>query len=83
MIANTLIHHQIDYTTYRQYFSHKTAAPIQTVIICEILKFPGRPSRAYSSSKSSETVFCVPKEIVVLHTGHHITSHPTDIPLPK
>ena len=45
MIANTLIHHQIDFTTYmyRQYFSHKTAAPIQTVIICEISSFPGDP----------------------------------------
>ena len=48
---------------YRQYFGHIT------VIICEILKFPWRPSRAYSSSKSSETVFCVPRGLFSLTWG--------------
>ena len=31
------------------------------VISFEILKFPCRPSRGYSFSKSSETIFCVPR----------------------
>ena len=36
-------------------------------------------SQAYSPSKSSETVVCVPRGIVILDTGHHLTTHPTDI----
>ena len=33
------------------------------VISLEILKFPWWPSRAYSSSKSSETALCVPRRL--------------------
>ena len=47
------------------------------VISFEILKFSWRPSRAYSSSKSSETVFCVLRFFFILDTGHHLSSHPT------
>ena len=36
------------------------------VISLEILKFLWRLSRAFSSSKSSETVFCVPRGVVIL-----------------
>ena len=32
-------------------------------------KFPWRPSRAYSASKSSETVFCVPRRLLSLTRG--------------
>ena len=39
------------------------------VISSEIVKFPWRPSRAYSSSKSSETVICVPKGLLSLTRG--------------
>ena len=34
-----------------------------------VLKFPWRPSRVYSSSKSSETIFCVPKGLLSLTRG--------------
>ena len=34
------------------------------MISWEILKFPWRPSRAYYSLKSSETIFCVPRGII-------------------
>ena len=34
---------------------------VEAMIGYEILKFPWRPSRAYSSTKSRETVFCVPR----------------------
>ena len=47
----------LGFTPYRQYSSHVTAVTIGY----EILKFPWRSSRAYSSTKSRETVFCVPR----------------------
>ena len=39
------------------------------VISFEISKFPWRSSRAYSSLKSSETVFLRAKGVVILDTG--------------
>ena len=38
------------------------------VISFEILKFSWRPSRAHSSSKSSEKVFCMPRELLTRGT---------------
>ena len=37
------------------------------MIICEILNFPWRPSQAFSSSKSSETVFYMPRGLLSWH----------------
>ena len=42
----------------------------------EILKFPWQPSRAYSSLKSSEMVYSMPRGDVILDTGHYLMSHP-------
>ena len=42
---------------------------LSSVISFEIFKFPWRPLRAYSSSKSSETVFCVPRGLLSLKRG--------------
>ena len=42
------------------------------------MQFPWRPSQANSLSKSSETVFCVPRGVVILNTGQYLTSHLTD-----
>ena len=42
------------FSTYQQYFSHKTVA---NIIDYENLKLSWRPSRAYTSSKSWKTVF--------------------------
>ena len=56
-------------TAYRQYFSHLTAATISlnlSVWKFWSLKFPGGPHWPISSKS-------------ILDTGHHITSHPTDI----
>ena len=39
------------------------------VISFEILKCPWRPPRIYSSTKSSETVFCVPRGLLSLTWG--------------
>ena len=53
----------IVFTPYRQCFSHVTTATIRFMIAYGILKFPWWPSRAYSSSKSSKTVFCMSRAL--------------------
>ena len=55
-----------------------TATTISYMISLEILKFSRRLSRAYSSSKFSETVFRA-NGVAIFDTGHHLTSRPTDI----
>ena len=68
----------LGFRPYRQYSSHVTAATIRLMIGYKILKFPWRISRAYSSSKSRETVICVPRGCYSWHE-HHLTPHPTDM----
>ena len=45
------------------------------VISFEILKFPCRSLRVYSSPKSSKTV----EWVAIFDRGNHLTSHPTDV----
>ena len=56
----------LGFTPYQQYPSHVTAATIRLIIGYKILKFPWRISRAYSSTKSRETVICVRRGLLFL-----------------
>ena len=56
-----------------------TPAAISYMVGYVILKFPWRPSLAYSFSKSTGNGLLRDKAVVILDTGHHLTSHSIDI----